>query len=349
MLVNVWDWRNSHVVATNKVSVKVKAMSFAEDGNCFVTVGNRHVKFWYLDYNHSSKNKFEPLPLMGRNAILGDQRNNYFCDVVCGRGDSKESTYAITKSGLLCEFNNRRLLNKWVELKVRLSLFMCQTFNWCLIFFSHRLNLPIVSPLVNNMSWSAVHRVSFDVSAPRHWSLSVPCHGHTFSAWTLPKESSFESSTSNFNSTRSLIRFFLFLSFNSSELSNSIAKMNSNKPKHADTVAVVYDDVNKIVTAIYSDRSIYFWSLGDIKRIGKLNSFFYHSSCIWDIEVSRFGLVLIIEINLFFSSPRRCIPPPRSMSAHYCHPAHFSPAPVMTLFEYGMWNLTKTSTPQQPK
>lgn len=119
MLVNVWDWRADHVVASNKVSVKVKAVSFSEKGDYFVTVGNRHIKFWYLDFNNfANKNKFDSLPLMGRNAILGDQRNNYFCDVVCGRGDSKESTFAITKSGLLCEFNNRRLLNKWVELKV---------------------------------------------------------------------------------------------------------------------------------------------------------------------------------------------------------------------------------------
>ena len=80
---------------------------------------------------------------MGRSAILGEQRNNYFCDVGCGRGEmvsswqdngqsteltnsegyklntlfQGDSTYAITKSGLLCEFNNRRLLDKWVELR----------------------------------------------------------------------------------------------------------------------------------------------------------------------------------------------------------------------------------------
>ncbi len=29
-----------------------------------------------------------------------------------------DSTYATTRSGLLCEFNNRRLLDKWVELRV---------------------------------------------------------------------------------------------------------------------------------------------------------------------------------------------------------------------------------------
>ncbi len=28
---------------------QVSGLAFAEDGNSFVTVGNRHVKFWYLD------------------------------------------------------------------------------------------------------------------------------------------------------------------------------------------------------------------------------------------------------------------------------------------------------------
>lgn len=154
MIVNVWDWRNNVKVASNKVSSKVKAICFAENGNYFVTVGNRHVKFWYLEYSRSTKvnsqssymslrNKIvfyflffwynkrivdliryfvtqykEPVPLMGRSAILGEQRNNDFVDVACGRGQMADSTYAITKTGLLCEFNNRRLLDKWVELRV---------------------------------------------------------------------------------------------------------------------------------------------------------------------------------------------------------------------------------------
>lgn len=116
MIVNVWDWKNNIKVASNKVSTKVKAVSFAENGSYFVTVGNRHVKFWYLEYG---KTKYkEAVPLMGRSAILGEQRNNYFCDVACGKGACADSTYSITRSGLLCEFNNRRLLDKWVELRV---------------------------------------------------------------------------------------------------------------------------------------------------------------------------------------------------------------------------------------
>ncbi|CAH1118398.1 unnamed protein product [Phaedon cochleariae] len=115
MIVNVWDWKSNIKVASNKVSTKVKAIAFAENGSYFVTVGNRHVKFWYLE--HGSAKYKDTVPLMGRSAILGDQRNNYFCDVACGKGDSADSTYVITRSGLLCEFNNRRLLDKWVELR----------------------------------------------------------------------------------------------------------------------------------------------------------------------------------------------------------------------------------------
>lgn len=66
----------------------------------------------------------EPVPLMGRSAILGEQRNNDFVDVACGRGEMADSTYAITKTGLLCEFNNRRLLDKWVELRVSFFFFL---------------------------------------------------------------------------------------------------------------------------------------------------------------------------------------------------------------------------------
>ena len=55
MIVNVWDWRSGVKVASNKVSSKVKAVSFAENGSYFVTVGNRHVKFWSLEYSRSAK------------------------------------------------------------------------------------------------------------------------------------------------------------------------------------------------------------------------------------------------------------------------------------------------------
>nr|XP_027202549.1 uncharacterized protein LOC113796468 isoform X2 [Dermatophagoides pteronyssinus] len=255
MMVNVWDWRQNHIVASNKISVKIKSISFAENGQYFVTVGNRHVKFWYLDYHNDTtnannqnklKNKFESLPLMGRNAILGDQRNNYFCDVACDRrgssgGNGSESTYAITKSGLLCEFNNRRLLNKWVELRTESA--NCITLSQ---------NLICVGCSQGIIRCFRPQTLEFVTSLPRPHQLGIDI-------------------AKNFQSSR-----------------NESAKtmlMIKSMPKYPDTIAIVLDDLNKIVTAIYSDRSIYFWSFNDMKRIGKLNSFLYHSSCIWDIDV----------------------------------------------------------------
>ena len=37
------------MIASNKVSSKIYGLDFSEDGNYFVTVGNRLIKFWYFD------------------------------------------------------------------------------------------------------------------------------------------------------------------------------------------------------------------------------------------------------------------------------------------------------------
>ncbi|XP_063418696.1 mitogen-activated protein kinase-binding protein 1-like isoform X3 [Mytilus trossulus] len=113
MMAAVWNWKTGNKVATNKISNKVSAVAFSEDGSMFVTVGNRHVKFWYLA---SSKSKIlnETVPLSGRSGILGELKNNFFTDVVCGKN---KSVFCITQSGYLCNFNEKRLLEKWAELR----------------------------------------------------------------------------------------------------------------------------------------------------------------------------------------------------------------------------------------
>ena len=50
--------------------------------------------------------------------MLGEQRNNTFCGVACGLGENTETTFCVTKSGLLCSFNSKRVLENWVELRV---------------------------------------------------------------------------------------------------------------------------------------------------------------------------------------------------------------------------------------
>ena len=114
MVVNVWNYKTKFKVASNKIACKVKGIAFSRDGTYFVTVGNRHVKFWYLTVS----SLMETVPLKGRAAILGDLKNNYFCDVACGSGENSLYTYAITTNGILCEFNENRCLSRATELHI---------------------------------------------------------------------------------------------------------------------------------------------------------------------------------------------------------------------------------------
>ncbi|RMX55508.1 hypothetical protein pdam_00024122, partial [Pocillopora damicornis] len=104
MIVNIWNW-------------KVSALSFSENGSYFVTVGVRHVKFWYFDTESNKSKVSKTLVINGRAGLLGEQRNNTFCDVACGRGVNSDITYCVTSSGLLCSINSKRVLDTWVELK----------------------------------------------------------------------------------------------------------------------------------------------------------------------------------------------------------------------------------------
>ncbi|XP_075239234.1 uncharacterized protein LOC142334804 isoform X4 [Convolutriloba macropyga] len=111
--INVWNWRNGLKVASNKVSAKVQTVSFSEDGKWFVTCGVRHVRFWYIE--KSSKN-LNVEPLKGKGALLGEKKTLSFCDVATGKGLKAGSCFAVSKEGILCEFNGKRNLTKWVDL-----------------------------------------------------------------------------------------------------------------------------------------------------------------------------------------------------------------------------------------
>ncbi|XP_010977165.2 WD repeat-containing protein 62 isoform X1 [Camelus dromedarius] len=124
MVLNVWDWKKDIVVASNKVSCRVIALSFSEDSSYFVTVGNRHVRFWFLEVSTEAK-VTGTVPLVGRSGILGELHDNVFCGVACGRGQMAGSTFCVSYSGLLCQFNEKRVLEKWINLKVSLSSCLC--------------------------------------------------------------------------------------------------------------------------------------------------------------------------------------------------------------------------------
>nr|VZI12167.1 unnamed protein product [Spirometra erinaceieuropaei] len=117
----VWDRVQLQKIASAKVTAKVNALAFSEDGDFFVTVGIRHTK--------------ETQPLKGRNAVLNDMLNNTFTDVCCVNpfsirgttGGSQQSpegpnlTLVVSQAGHLIQFNKSRQLTKWVDLKLFLK------------------------------------------------------------------------------------------------------------------------------------------------------------------------------------------------------------------------------------
>ncbi|XP_070805464.1 WD repeat-containing protein 62 [Pituophis catenifer annectens] len=204
MKVNVWDWKSDTLVASNKASCKIMAISFSED-SYFVTVGHRHVKFWFLDGPREVKIK-ETVPLVGRSGLLGELHNNTFCDVACGQGKMAGITFCISHSGLLCLFNEKRVLEKWIDLKVTLANCICvsEEFIFCgcangtvRLFQAHNLHylsdLPKPHHLGTDVATEPILRRS-DASFPdaiavvfdprRHW-LSCAYKDHSVYIWDV--------------------------------------------------------------------------------------------------------------------------------------------------------------------
>ncbi|XP_051647912.1 mitogen-activated protein kinase-binding protein 1 isoform X1 [Manacus candei] len=240
MIVNVWSWKKNIVVAANKVSSKVTAVSFSEDCSYFVTAGNRHIKFWYLDDSKTSKVN-ATVPLLGRSGLLGELRNNFFADVACGRGKKAESTFCITSSGLLCEFNEKRLLDKWVELR----------------------NTDSFTTTVANCI-SVNHDYIFCGCADGTVRIFNPLNLHFVT--TLPKPHFLGTDIASVTEA--------------SRLFSGIADA-----KYPDTIALTFDPTNQWLSCVYNDHSLYVWDVKDPKKVGKVYSALYHSSCVWNIEM----------------------------------------------------------------
>ncbi|NXL92659.1 MABP1 protein, partial [Alectura lathami] len=240
MIVNVWSWKKNIVVAANKVSSKVTAVSFSEDCSYFVTAGNRHIKFWYLDDSKTSKVN-ATVPLLGRSGLLGELRNNFFADVACGRGKKADSTFCITSSGLLCEFNEKRLLDKWVELR----------------------NTDSFTTTVANCI-SVNHDYIFCGCADGTVRIFNPLNLHFVT--TLPKPH--------------------FLGTDIASVTEASRLFSGTADaKYPDTIALTFDPTNQWLSCVYNDHSLYVWDVKDPKKVGKVYSALYHSSCVWNIEM----------------------------------------------------------------
>ncbi|CAF89697.1 unnamed protein product, partial [Tetraodon nigroviridis] len=260
MMVNVWNWKKNVLVAANKVSSKVSAVSFSDDSSllrhCWEPtrqvlvpgITPRPPRWWGrprpgqlpaerpLTLIGCCVQVNSTVPLLGRSGLLGELRNNFFSDVACGRGKQASSTFCITSSGLLCVFNERRLLDKWVELRV--SQATCLSLTEDLIFCG------CSDGTVRAFSAVDLH---FRCTLPRPHSLGTDV---------------------------GLV---------------DASQLFSSKPgsRFPDTVALTYDPASGWLSCIYSDHSVYVWDVGAhgrLRRGGKLFSALYHASCVWSVE-----------------------------------------------------------------
>lgn len=55
---------------------------------------------------------------------------------------------------------------------------------------------------------------------------------------------------------------------------------------YPDTVALTFDPIHQWLSCVYKDHSIYIWDVKDINKVGKMWSELFHSSYVWNVEVS---------------------------------------------------------------
>lgn len=55
---------------------------------------------------------------------------------------------------------------------------------------------------------------------------------------------------------------------------------------YPDTVALTFDPTHQWLSCVYKDHSIYIWDVKDINKVGKMWSELFHSSYVWNVEVS---------------------------------------------------------------
>ena len=247
----LWDWRSSSKLSVQKLGNKVNAISYHNSGGYFVTAGDRHLKWWSI----IEVLEGESVSLEGKAAsITEDLRNSNFMDVMCGYGSCDQSVFCTSSTGMLLQFNQSKMVEKWVQLECSSSFCMeliCQELGMIMtssestdalyvgcangiircfspLTLQYITTLPSPAPLANNNSTS-----THDNAIERGSSLIYPaCYG---------------------------IRKVLPVSSRSPTLK---------------------------LAAIYADRSLVVWDISEIRagRVAKHRSFVSHRACIWDVK-----------------------------------------------------------------
>ena len=106
----VWDWYDSKIITIMKLTNKVYSITFQPEGNYFVTCGDRHLKWWYLEDTDN-----DSIEIIGKPAsILEDHKNAIFMDIFI----HLNFVYSVTSTGILCRFDQvNRMMDTWIQVE----------------------------------------------------------------------------------------------------------------------------------------------------------------------------------------------------------------------------------------
>nr|CAD2173601.1 unnamed protein product [Meloidogyne enterolobii] len=245
----VWEWKTKRKLAESRLTCQVNAMAQSANGKMFVTVGVRHVKFWYLERNGDNNNS---VLLQGRSAILSEQRNNTFIACCCL---PPQRTFVLTLTRLLIEFVDKKLVSLYQmgeEVPLALSCFS----NFIFIGF-----------------WNGMIRIIDSASMELIMELPKPLPLQKYSA----------------------------------EFERAInASTPDEELKYPDVHSLVFHSASGVLSALYSDRSLYHWQLhlsateegqqqkqeeSLIHQVVKLSSQHFHVGPIFDLETCDSPLI----------------------------------------------------------
>ncbi|GMF45478.1 unnamed protein product [Phytophthora fragariaefolia] len=103
------------------VEDKILDVDYCQAGNFFVTVGQKHFKYWFLDENGSflvTGLHVNELPeLQHRDAMVNAKTSATFTGVGCGLGACELKTFAVTSDGTLCCFGASGIMERLVSLE----------------------------------------------------------------------------------------------------------------------------------------------------------------------------------------------------------------------------------------
>uniref|UniRef100_H3HBI1 Anaphase-promoting complex subunit 4 WD40 domain-containing protein n=1 Tax=Phytophthora ramorum TaxID=164328 RepID=H3HBI1_PHYRM len=126
-----WELKLKRKDATRRLEVAAVGCALVEDkildadycqaGNFFVTVGEKHFKYWFLDDNGSflvTGLHVNELPeLQHRDAVVNAKTLATFTGVGCGYGSCELKTFAVTLDGTLCCFGASGIMERLVSLE----------------------------------------------------------------------------------------------------------------------------------------------------------------------------------------------------------------------------------------